>query len=95
MQFNINKCKALSVDRGNPQYRYIIINEALLASYHEKDIGVRVTSDLSLGKQSIEARNKANMVLGYMFRSVKSRSRLSGQVLWTTGTVCQGWDTLQ
>ena len=56
--------------RGNPQFRYIINNEPLVCSDYEKDLGVRVSSDLSLRKQCIEARNKANKVLGYSFRSV-------------------------
>ena len=39
-----------------------------------KKIRIRVCSDRSLSKQCIEAKNKANIVLGYMFRSVKSKS---------------------
>ena len=38
----------------------------------KKDLGVRVSAGLR--KQCIEAINKANKVLGYIFRSVKSRS---------------------
>ena len=31
MQFDSNKCKLLSVGRGNPQNRYLINNEALIS----------------------------------------------------------------
>ena len=37
MQFDVNKCKVLGVGRENPQYRYIVINEALIGSDYEKD----------------------------------------------------------
>ena len=74
MQFNINKCKVLSVGRGNPNNGYTIHNEALVRSGYEKDLGIIVSQDLRLRKQCIEARNRANRVLGFIFRSVKSRS---------------------
>ena len=62
MQFNITKCKIFSVGRGNPQNRYTINNEALISLEYEKDLEVRVSSDLSLRKQCIAARNKPNWV---------------------------------
>ena len=74
MQFNINKCKVLSVGRGNPHSRYTLNNETLVGTGQEKDLGVIVSSDLRLRKQYIEARNRANRVLGFIFRSVQSRS---------------------
>ena len=74
MQFSINKCKVLSVGRGNPHNKYTLNQEELVGSEYEKDLGVIVDSDLRLRKQCIEARNKANRVLGFIFRSVKSRS---------------------
>ena len=74
MQFNISKCKVLSVGRGNPHNKYTLNQEELVGSEYEKDLGVTVDSDLRLRKQCIEARNKANRVLGFIFRSVKSRS---------------------
>ena len=46
----------------------MIYNKALIGLDYEKDLGVRVSSDFSQRKQCIEARNKANRVLGYIFR---------------------------
>ena len=37
MQFNINKCKVLSLGRDNPQNRYTINHEALRSLGYEKD----------------------------------------------------------
>ena len=74
MKFNINKCKVLNVGRGNPHNKYTLNQEELESSEYEKDLGVIINSDLRLRKQCLEARNKANRVLGFIFRSVKSRS---------------------
>ena len=75
MQFNVNKCKVLSLGRRNPHSKYMIKNKELVSSGYEKDLGVIVNADLQVRKQCIEARNRANRVLGFIFRSVKSRSR--------------------
>ena len=40
----------------------------------ERDLGVQVSSDLRPRKQCIEARNRANRLLGFITRSIKSRS---------------------
>ena len=73
MQFNINKCKVLSVGKNNSRSKYTLNHEEVVRSKYEKDLGVIVDSDLRLQKQCLGARNKANKVLGFIFRSVKSR----------------------
>ena len=40
----------------------------------ERDLGVQVSSDLRPRKQCIKARNRANKLLGFIARSIKSRS---------------------
>ena len=64
MQFGINKWKVFSIGRSNPQNRYTINNEELRSSEYEKDLGVTVSLDVGLIKQCIEARDKANRILG-------------------------------
>ena len=44
-----------------------------------RDLGVQVSSDLRPRKQYTEARNRANRVLGFIGRSIKSRS---AEVIW-------------
>ena len=64
MQFGINKCKVFSVGRGNPQNSYTINNEALVSLEYEKDLGVKVSSDVGQIKQCFEATSKANRIVG-------------------------------
>ena len=73
MDFNIDKCKVVNIGRKNPQNRYI--NRIMLnRSECERDLGVQVSLDLRPRKQCIEVRNMANRLLGFITRSIKSRS---------------------
>ena len=74
IQFNIDKCRVMNVGWENPHNRYNISNVTLNRSEFERDLGVQVCSDLRPRKQSIAAKNQANKVLGFIARSVKSRS---------------------
>ncbi|ORD92985.1 hypothetical protein ECANGB1_2036 [Enterospora canceri] len=74
MDFNIDKCKVMNIGRENPQNRYNINRVMLNRSECERDLGVQVSSDLRPRKQCIEARNRANRLLGFITRSIKSRS---------------------
>lgn len=74
MQVNLSKCRVLSVGRGYPHSRYTLSHEELVGSEDERDLEVIVNSDLCLRKHCIETRNKANKVLGFILRSVKSVS---------------------
>ena len=74
MQFNVNKCSVLSVGRNNPQYDYTLNNTVLSHSSCERDLGVRVSSDLRPRNHCIAARNRANRALGFISRSVSHRS---------------------
>ncbi len=55
IQFNVNKCKALSTGRDNPRNKYTLNREELVSSEYEKDLGVINNSDLRLRKQCKEA----------------------------------------
>ena len=74
MEFNHDKCRVMNVGRENPNNRYNINNVTLNISECERDLGVQVSSDLHPRKQCIEARNRASKMLGFIARSVKSRS---------------------
>ena len=64
----------MNIGRENPQNRYNINRVMLNRSECERDLGVQVSSDLRPRKQCIEARNQANRLLGFITRSIKSRS---------------------
>ena len=64
----------MNIDRENPQNKYNINRVMLNWSECERDLGVQVSSDLHPRKQYIEARNRTNRLLGFIARSIKSRS---------------------
>ena len=74
MDFNIDKCQGMNIGRENPQNKYNINRVMLNRSECERNLGFQVTSDLCPRKQCIEARNRANRLLGFITKSIKSRS---------------------
>ena len=74
MDFYIDKCKVMNVGWENLHNRYNISRLMLKRSECERDLGIQVSSDLRPRKQYIEARNRANGLLGFIARSIKSRS---------------------
>ena len=56
----------MTVGRENPHNRYNISKVTLNRSECERDLDVQVSSDLRPRKQCIEARNRANRVLGFI-----------------------------
>ena len=74
MDFNHGKCREMNVGRKNPPNRYNISKVTLNRSEGVRDLGVQVSSDLRLRKHCIEARNRANRLIGFIGRSIKSRS---------------------
>ncbi len=75
MEFKIRKCSILSVGRNNPLHNNYSLNATPTErSRCERDLGVLVGSDLRPRNQRIQAKNRANRVLGFISRSVSNRS---------------------
>ncbi|GAB0176220.1 mitochondrial enolase superfamily member 1 [Grus japonensis] len=70
MKFKKAKCKVLHVVKHNRLGR-----EWIESSLEEKDLGMLVDKKLNMTQQCVLAAQKANCVLGYIKRSVSSRSR--------------------
>ena len=70
-QMGIDKCKIMNIGRENSQNRYNINRVMLNRSECERDLGVQVSSDLRPRKQCIEARNRANRLLGFIAKVLK------------------------
>ena len=74
MKFNIDKCSVLSIGRNNPLNSYKLNGRILGRTDCERDLGILVSSDLRPRKQCLNAKNKANRILGFIRRSVSNKS---------------------
>jgi len=75
MSFSVNKCQALHLGKNNANHSYILQGENIQDSELVRDLGVLVSKDFKMSKQCIEASKKANRMLGYIKKSITSRSK--------------------
>lgn len=76
MAFNIKKCKVMHFGRNNPKTKYFINGEELEEDEYERDIGVKISSDLKPSKHCQEAANRARVVLGQISRCFHYRDKV-------------------
>lgn len=75
MQFNYSKCKVMHIGRNNRNFEYEMGGNWLDIINQERDLGVIMSNDLKSSKQCLEARNKANKMLGMINRNVCYKSK--------------------
>ena len=75
MEFNTKKCKVMHFGRNNPQHQYNINGDLLESVNKEKDIGVKITSNLKPSEHCQEAAGRARAVLGQISRCFHYRDK--------------------
>jgi len=75
MQFNIEKCKIMHMGRSNPCFEYTMNGRKLQETTEEKDIGVKINSNLKPATQCAAAAKTAMGVLSQITRAFHYRDR--------------------
>jgi len=75
MKFNKGKFRVLHLGRNNPMHQHRLGADLLQSSSAERDLGVLGDDRLTMSKQCALAAKNANGILGYIKKSVASRSR--------------------
>jgi hypothetical protein len=83
MAFNVKKCMVMHFGANNQHYPYSMNGEKLQETSEERDIGVRVNSNLKPAAQCSKAAQTANLVLGQISRSFHYRDRHTFVGLYT------------
>ena len=76
MSFNPSKCEVLTVTRKKQPtlFNYIMHEQILNRVKSTKYLGVTITSDLNWNKHINQTAGKANQMLGFVKRNIKTRS---------------------
>ena len=74
MRFNVDKCKVMHLGRGNLRGNYVMNGGSLGVVDEERDLGVRIMSDLKALAHCAYVSSRANRVLGMISRTMVYRS---------------------
>ena len=75
MPFNVNKCGILNAGVNNAHFAYRMEDEWLEEKEKERDLGIIVDRDFNFKEQCLNARNRANKILGFINRNVSYKSK--------------------
>ena len=71
MLFNVDKCKVMYLGSRNQKFSYTMSNLSFQTVNEEKDLGVHMTADLKSSRHCLQAKSKANQILGMINRTFK------------------------
>ena len=75
MSFSINKCQTLHLGKNNAKFSYSLQGGSVQEGEMIRDLGVVVTEDFKMSRQCLTASSKANRMLGYIRKSITSKSK--------------------
>jgi ribonuclease P/MRP protein subunit RPP40 len=75
MEFNVKKCKIIHFGKKNPKFKYTMNGEELEVVECERDVGVKITSNLKPSDHCTEAVGRARWVLGQLTRCFHYRDK--------------------
>jgi hypothetical protein len=75
MSFNYDKCKVMHIGTNNVKYNYLMLGRQLKITDEERDLGIKITSNLKWTKHCIEIENKCNRILGYIKRTFNYKNK--------------------
>ena len=64
IEFNLSKCSKMHVGKNNNSFAYLTDEQWLKDIDQEVDLGIKVDNNFKFRIQCLEARNKANKILG-------------------------------
>ena len=84
LPFNEEKCTVLHLGANNGHHRYTMKQATLQGSTVEKDLGVRVDTELKFREQAAQAATKGNQILALIRKSFRKVDRTTLPVLYKT-----------
>ena len=86
MRLNIEKCKIMHIGKKNNSHNYTLsnYNNNERISLVKTDIGILISKDLKFEAQVNKAASKANMSLGMLKSTFKSRDAIMWKKIYTT-----------
>lgn len=75
MDFNVDKCNVLHIGSKNVNFQYTMLGKVLNSVNEQKDLGVIVSNNFKVEKQSSIAVGKANRMLSFISRNFHYKSR--------------------
>ena len=75
INFNVDKCSVMQIGHNNMQGNYNMSNQQLPTTDQQRDLGIIITKDFKLQKQTEKNFKTANRVLGFIYRNFRCKKQ--------------------